>query len=211
MVTQHPAAGPDTLQILQVIGPSEVIIVLLSKLSQLLRTTMSHQGKHRNLTPAQVRTLLFVADSATDRCTLSALARGQGITLPTAAGIIDALAHRKLIVREPNPKDRRSVLLKLTAEGERIRHEVGDWETTMRRIIESLPHDKQDVLLQALREIIDSLRKTTDVSIEHFCYLCKYFRPNVHDTEAIKHHCDLLDQPLSKLDIVVDCPRFVAA
>ena len=203
--------SPDTLKIMQSIGASEIIIVLLSKLSQLLRTSMLYHGRQCNLTPVQVRTLLFVADSVAERCTLSALAHNQGITLPTAAGIVDALVHRKLVMRVPNPKDRRSVLLKLTTDGESIRREIAGWETTLRRIIESLPHDKQDALLQALREIISSLMRACDTTIDRFCYACKYFRPNVRTDEKMKHHCDLLDQPLSKLDIVLDCTHFMAS
>ncbi len=159
MTGQQAPTSTDGLKAAQSFGASEMIIGLLSTLSQLLRVTMWHHSKHRNLTPTQIRTLLFVASSGGENCTLSALARSQGITLPTATGIIDALAHRKLVVRVPNPRDRRSVLLKLTAEGEKIRREVAGWEATLHRIIESLPHDRQNELLQTLREIIGSLRK----------------------------------------------------
>lgn len=159
MTGQDTSASSDAAKSAQAAGASEMIIGLLSTLSQLLRSTMWHYSKHRNLTPTQIRTLLFVADTGTENCTLSALARSQGITMPTANGIINALAHRKLITRVPNPKDRRSVLLKLTSEGEKIRREIAGWEANLRRTIESLPHERQNELLQTLREIIGSLRR----------------------------------------------------
>ena len=190
---------------------SETIVILLAKLSQALRRSMWSQGRRHDLTPTQVRTLIFLSEAAADRCTVSTLARSQGVSLPTAGGIIDALVHRKLVVRVPNPRDKRSYLLQLTVEGEKIRREIAAWEATVRRIIEALPGERQEILLESLRHVVGSLRRASDQSGEKVCFACRYFRPNVRTEGAMIHHCELLDQPLSAGDASRECPRHVAA
>jgi DNA-binding MarR family transcriptional regulator len=172
---------------------------------------MWNQGRRHDLTPTQVRTLLFLSEAAGERCTVSTLARSQGVSLPTAGGIISALVNRKLVVRVPNPRDRRSYLLQLTVEGEKIRREIASWEATVRRLIDALPGERQEILLESLRQLVGSLRRTGDHTTEKLCFACKHFHPNAHAEGTMIHHCDLLDQPLSVGDATRECSRYVAA
>lgn len=185
---------------------SDFVVLLLAKLSQTLRSSMWHQGKHLGLTPTQVRTLLFLSDAESGKRTLSALAKSHGIAMPTATGIVNALVRRKLVTREPNPEDRRSTVLKLTPEGEKISREVVGWEAKIRRIVDSLPYERQEFLLHALKDIIASLRPARQDRAEKVCYACDKFRLNAHPGEEMVHHCELLNRPLSPSLAVSDWP-----
>ncbi len=193
------------------LAASETIVILLAKLNQALRQLMWNEGRRHDLTPTQVRTLIFLSEAAGDRCTVSALARSQGVALPTAGGMIDSLVSRKLVVRVPNPRDRRSYLLQLTVEGESIRREIAHWEANIRRIVEALPGERQELLLDSLRQVVGSLRRNSGHAIEGMCPTCKYFRPDAHPEEPMVHHCVLLDQPLSASDTCKECSDCVAA
>ncbi len=76
----------------------------------------------------------------------STLARGVHLSRPTVTGILDRLEKRGLVVRSPDPKDRRSHRISVTAAGtrmlehapsllqDRFRLELGsaeEWERTM--------------------------------------------------------------------------------
>ncbi|MBI2952781.1 MAG: winged helix-turn-helix transcriptional regulator [Chloroflexi bacterium] len=195
----QPAAGTD------------LIVMLLAKLSQALRSSVWQQGKRSNLTPTQVRTLVYLSDSTPEKRTLSALARSHGIALPTATGIVDALVRRNLVTREPNPGDRRSVILQLTAEGERIRREIVGWEATIQHIVDSLPSDRRDALLHTLKDIIASLRPVRHDQADRVCYTCDHFHPNAHPGDERAHHCTSLDQHLSVSLAVSEWPPCLSA
>ncbi len=192
-------------------GVSDMIVDLLARVSQAVRSSMWSQGRHLNLTAAQLRTLLFVSEAASESCTVSAMARNHSITLPTATGIIDALVHRKLVVRVPNPKDRRSTLLKLTADGEQIRRDIAAWEVRLKRIVESLPRDRQDALMLSLRDIVGSLRRPVDLVAGRSCHVCTHFRANAHPDQDSIHHCALLDKPMSSSRVQSEVPECEAA
>ncbi|MBI4319567.1 MAG: winged helix-turn-helix transcriptional regulator [Chloroflexi bacterium] len=192
-------------------GVSDTIVDLLARLSQAVRSSMQHQVRHLNLTPAQVRTLLFVSEAASDSCTISALARNHGITLPTATGIIDALVHRKLLVRVPNPRDRRSTLLMLTADGEQIRREIAAWEVRIKRVVESLPGERQDILMHSLRDIVGSLRRPSEAVLARSCHVCAHYQAKVHPDRDAVHQCGLLNRPIRNDDAPRDCPYCVSA
>src|SRR4051795_9796132 len=52
--------------------------------------------------------------------TLGALAAAEQVRPPTMTRLVSALEQAGLVTREPDPKDRRQVLLRATAEGRRL-------------------------------------------------------------------------------------------
>ena len=79
-----------------------------------IRSQMRSQGEP-NLSVPQFRTMMFLyrhPDSS-----LSNVAEHLGVTRPTASVICDRLVQRSLIDRAEHPKQRRSVVLKLTETG----------------------------------------------------------------------------------------------
>jgi DNA-binding MarR family transcriptional regulator len=89
----------------------ELVESLSRKLQHLRRRTVSRTG----LTPPQYVVLGALAER--DRRPLKDLAEIAGCSRAAVTGIVDALECKDLVVREPNPDDRRSILLALTPEG----------------------------------------------------------------------------------------------
>jgi DNA-binding MarR family transcriptional regulator len=54
---------------------------------------------------------------------LGALAAAEGVRPPTMTRIVQALERQGLVKREPDPRDRRGVLLRATEQGRRLLHE----------------------------------------------------------------------------------------
>ena len=76
-----------------------------------------------DLSPHQARALTVVSEH--DGVRLSDLAEALHIAPRSATEVADGLQERGLIERTPDPGDRRAVLLRPTAEGRRVRGEIG--------------------------------------------------------------------------------------
>jgi DNA-binding MarR family transcriptional regulator len=89
------------------------------------------------LTPAHAGLLRMIASSSGASQQQIALALG---AFPSRmVGLVDELQQRKLVERQPNPQDRRSHSLTLTAEGRRVLEGIG-----------RVAREHQDALLAAL-------------------------------------------------------------
>ena len=76
-----------------------------------------------DLSPHQARALRVVVER--DGVRLSDLAESLHIAPRSATEVADGLQARGLVERTPDPGDRRAVILRPTAEGRRVRAEVG--------------------------------------------------------------------------------------
>jgi DNA-binding MarR family transcriptional regulator len=63
---------------------------------------------------------------------MSDLASDLGVTLATATGLADRLVERDIVARESQPEDRRVVLCRLSASGEKSIRRI--WETAASRL-----------------------------------------------------------------------------
>lgn len=90
---------------------------LLETVPLVMRAVRAEMRRHRaeGLSVPQFRTLGFVGREA--GASLSAAAEHVGLTLPSMSVLVDGLVARKLIVRAPDPRDRRRVTLTLTPRG----------------------------------------------------------------------------------------------
>ncbi|WP_347058824.1 MarR family winged helix-turn-helix transcriptional regulator [Blastococcus sp. HT6-30] len=95
----------------------------------LMRVARSQRRRWRDalapwdLSPHQARALRVIC--ARDGVRLSDLADSLHIAPRSATEVADGLQERGLVERTPDPGDRRAVLLRPTAEGRRVRDEVG--------------------------------------------------------------------------------------
>lgn len=75
-------------------------------------------GRREGLTLTQYELLAPLLDE--DGLAVGRLAELAGVSAPTATGVIDALSRSGLVRRARSRRDRRSVILHLTAEGRRL-------------------------------------------------------------------------------------------
>ena len=78
------------------------------------------------------------------------------VTRPTVSQMVNVLAARGLLERSPDPKDRRIVRIKLTAEGERLTLET---EAAMHRGIQELTEHLGAQRTQQLIETLEDIYK----------------------------------------------------
>jgi DNA-binding MarR family transcriptional regulator len=104
--------------------PVADIFSLLDRIARNLREIKRKTVNQVELTPPQYQTLrlLWERDSQPFRD----LAAANGCTRPTMTGIVDTLEKNGLVTRQPNPDDRRSLLVTLSERGKALEGSAPD-------------------------------------------------------------------------------------
>jgi DNA-binding MarR family transcriptional regulator len=111
------------------------ILDIVPIIMRVIRTEMRSQ-RSADLAIPQFRALLFI--SRNPGSSLLAVADHLGLTSPTVCKTMDGLVLKRLVKREPSPKDRRKVTLTLTARGQAILEKARNG--TQARLAEVLSH-----------------------------------------------------------------------
>ena len=94
----------------------------IHKATRQVSVHMERQMEGTGLAPQEGHLLSYLRSYAP--CPIAEIVTVFGLRGSTATAVLDRLEERGLAFRRPNPDDRRSFLLDLTAEGKRIAEEV---------------------------------------------------------------------------------------
>ncbi len=121
------------------------------KLKQIQRETIGEA----DLTPPQyfILTLLWERDGRP----LKELAAAAHCAPATMTGIVDTLEAKELVTREPNPADRRSLLVELTEQGRALRDSTPTLDRIFRSCCVGLEPDEVRQLSRLLKKLNESL------------------------------------------------------
>ncbi len=110
---------------------------------------------------------LAVIDGAGEPLTPSRIGERMVISSATTTAMLDALERRGWIRRIPNPDDRRSVLIQITAEGRAVADQViPGLHTIERRTMSALTAKEQNQLIGLLAKVLDRARPIIAEPIE---------------------------------------------
>jgi DNA-binding MarR family transcriptional regulator len=126
---------------------------IVRRLMDLFAETMNHQGtclETLELTYSQAK-LLWRLELG-DTPSLKELARRCGVDPSNLAGVVDQLTERGLVLSRPAAHDKRVRVVRLTANGVRLRRRLVAC-LAQNPSIESLSPKRKDQLLEILREV----------------------------------------------------------
>src|SRR5215471_14214903 len=136
-------------------GASEVVGALIAtshRLRRVLNTRLSRQPGMIGLSGPRLRLLLAVEEAG--RLRMGDLAEDLGVTARTVTTLVDALEGEGLLVRLPDPTDRRATLLALTERAQtqfeqvrRIQVELGE------ELVAPLDQEQRRLLLDLLSRL----------------------------------------------------------
>jgi DNA-binding MarR family transcriptional regulator len=129
----------------------QLIEQVSKKLKQFQRRTMREAG----LTPAQYFILSRLWEK--DRIPFKDLAAASLTSRPTITGIVDTLEKKGLVTREPNPDDRRSLLVSLTEKGKALRQATQTLESVFTSCCSSLTLAEIQQITALLQILNDTL------------------------------------------------------
>ena len=105
-----------------------------------------------DLTPTQFSALIRLAEVG--KCSQNDLGRRTSVDVATIKGVVDRLVIKGLVVKKPNPSDRRQKVVRLTQKGMGLiarLHEVGSEVT--KETLHPLKISEQKNLLALLRKL----------------------------------------------------------
>jgi DNA-binding MarR family transcriptional regulator len=141
-ILNSPASLPEVFQLIEQVS---------KKLKQFQRRTM----REASLTPAQYFILSLLWEK--DRMPFKDLAAASLTSRPTITGIVDSLEKKGLVTREPNPGDRRSLLVSLTEKGRTLRQATPTLETIFMSCCSSLTLSETQQLSTLLQKLNGTL------------------------------------------------------
>ena len=126
--------------------PEDCIFFLLAKANQFGSRFLAQKVAELNITPVQALVLGFLDDQ--DRITSSELGKRTELDSATMTGILDRLEAARLIERQGNPVDRRSIRIHLTEQGRELAGKaVQSIVEANRAFLDILTEQEQEALL----------------------------------------------------------------
>ena len=179
------------------------IVAGLERLSQAFRMLLWEKAKEHALSPIQIQLLIFIEHHSVEKTTISYLAQEFNFTKPTISDAIKVLEQKQLLQKMTDSHDTRSYTIQLTEAGKKIVTATEDFTNPVMDVIAEASPDEKLVLWDNLTRLISRLNQTGVIRIQRTCFKCRYFS----NTEEVPF-CNLLNQPLYKVDIRMDCGEF---
>lgn len=180
----------------------------LFHIGQAVKNMFWDKSRLEHLTPAQVKSLLFINYTRKDAITIGNVARYLTCTPATASGVIDSLEKKNLIFRSRDPEDRRRVHITLTPEGERVVGDIENIGDEIEQIVREFEPAEQQILEHLLLKISRKLMDRGLIFSGDICTDCCFFKRNRYLGELKPHYCENLHILLSEEEICKECPHF---
>jgi DNA-binding MarR family transcriptional regulator len=136
-------------------GSMPHIFQLIERLGRRLKTMQRRTVGASGLTPPQYVVLSALA--TTNRRRLKELADEAHCTPATITGVVDVLERKGLVSRQPNPDDRRSLLVAITEEGKTRQRSTPTLDDMLHGCCSGLRPDDAAHLAQLLNQLDRSL------------------------------------------------------
>jgi DNA-binding MarR family transcriptional regulator len=183
------------------------VVAALERLSQVFRVRLREEAWERDLSPTQAQFLIYLLHHDVQLRRVSQLAREFDLTQATVSDAVASLETKELVKREEWPEDRRVVTLRLTPNGMNLATNLSRWADPIREHLKRFSPDEREAVMRFLIGLIGSLQTSGLITVARMCVTCKFFRQDIHPGEPSPHHCGLLNVPLGRADLRVDCPE----
>jgi DNA-binding MarR family transcriptional regulator len=183
------------------------VVAALERLSQVFRVRLREEAWERDLSPTQAQFLIYLLHHDVHLRRVSQLAREFDLSQATVSDAVASLETKELVKREEWPEDRRVVTLRLTPNGMNLATNLSRWADPIKEHLGRFSPDEREAVMRFLIELIGSLQTSGLITVARMCVTCKFFRQDIHPGEPSPHHCGLLDVPLGRADLRVDCPE----
>ena len=128
---------------------------LIRRLHQIHVAMFLEEFKSENITPVQYGLLTAVA--ALPDLDQTALGQEVGLDRTTTADVVKRLEERGLLLRNPNPLDRRTRHVRLTEAGMTLVHALeGDMTRAQERLLQPLRPAEKAILMDLMRRLVEA-------------------------------------------------------
>jgi DNA-binding MarR family transcriptional regulator len=181
--------------------------VALERLGHVMGVLLREKAREHELSPIQARFLVHLLYHEVELRRVSRLAEEFDLTQATVSDAVSTLEAKGLIDRERWPEDGRVMTLRLTPEGELVAAELSTWANVVKEHLEHFPAGEKEVVMRFLMRLIGDLQRSGVITVARMCVTCRFFQRDAHPGAGSPHHCRLLDVPLGRGDLRMDCPE----
>lgn len=179
---------------------SDDMVIVLERLGRLVRA----QEHASDLNPAQWEALRYLARCNRFSNSPAALTRYLSATKGTISQTLIALERKGLVNKSPRPGQARSVVLALTADGEKKLRD-DPWQQVS-AMLETGGAKTRRRLANGSQKLVSKIIKTRGLPSFGSCDTCRYFREGgAPDDVKGKHWCLLFEQPVTKTEAKMIC------
>jgi DNA-binding MarR family transcriptional regulator len=177
------------------------------ELIERLARIVSGAGHSNAMKPAQWDALRYVSRANRFSRTPGALTAYLGVTKGTVSQTLMSLERAGLVSKTVDAADRRSVKLELTDAGrDRLRR---DEIARVQAMVNAMPELDRLRLDDALRQLLKTRLELEGGRAFGLCRTCRHFAADARG--PAKHHCRLLDEPLTDAEADEICYEQEAA
>lgn len=179
------------------------IIAALDRVGDALHVLARRAAENHDLSATQMRVLgwLYVGPPPVARTTT--LARELNVADPTVSDAIAALIRKGLVVRTPDPSDRRRHDLVLTPVGRNIAAELSRWTAPAEIATSKLDRPEAEQLLDALLLVLAKLHDAQLLPVVRACSTCTQLETVQGETRS--YRCLFYDTSMTVSNLRVDC------
>jgi DNA-binding MarR family transcriptional regulator len=132
------------------------IAALLPPIVRNLRIGPLFDHVRPGLSISQILTLLAVDGAPEQGVSMRELADDLGVTVPTTTGLVGRLVREGLVERRDHPRDRRVVLVRLTADGAVVvRRSTAYLAEVMESVLTKVQEAERELLAQAVERVYE--------------------------------------------------------
>ncbi|CAN5573687.1 hypothetical protein BH23CHL5_BH23CHL5_02760 [soil metagenome] len=143
----------------------EESIELLPQIGKLVYSAVVDDPAMRSLTMVQAKAIGHLYHHGEQ--TVTEMAAGLGVSMPSASELIDRLLDKGLVGRTVDPDDRRRQIVALTPASLQFAKRIHDLRRTqVRSALAQLPPEEWPVFVKSLRALASTIGTTAD-GIEH--------------------------------------------
>lgn len=141
------------------------LVELFGQISRKIGKTLAPVFREQELSHTDIFTLFVMNKRLTSHVT--ELAAIIGVPASTLTGILDRLVAQGYLVRDPDPEDRRSLLLKSTPKLKSfIRGLTAPMENRLKEVFRAMPENRLQRLVGDLRLVLEQLECTDPKTAE---------------------------------------------
>ncbi|MCA9858175.1 MAG: winged helix-turn-helix transcriptional regulator [Thermomicrobiales bacterium] len=134
----------------------EEVVELMPVIGRGLYATLLNDTEIQGLTLPQIKALIFLYNNG--ECSMSELAAGLAVSLPSASELVDRLVDRDLVIRTRDTVDRRRVLIALSEPAIGYGRRIHDLRRSQAQAaLDAMPPEERDCFLRSMRALATAL------------------------------------------------------
>ena len=154
----------------------DMFVTVFEMIAQIVRVLRWKVTKSANLSPIQMRFLLYIANVPEERCKVSDLAREFSLTKATVSDAVNTLIRKRLVLKEQSQKDLRIFSLRLSGSGHRMARKLCHWADILKETLKYCSKSEKKKAVMLLINIIKLLQQKGVIEASRMHITCSKYR-----------------------------------